>query len=86
MIHLTENQWLTLVTVREQGPISVIDLHKVTGEPDTGERIRVERLERLGLVKRQIKGNKGTGTGRTRIKWVVTDEGKRTLTDALGRQ
>lgn len=79
MIQFTENQWLTLLTVRQQGPLSVKELSKQTGEPDTGERTRLERMEALGLVKRQRVGG---GKQRNRHWWQITDAGSKALKEA----
>jgi predicted ArsR family transcriptional regulator len=78
MVNLTENQWLTLFTVRDQGPVTVNDLSKITGEPDTGERTRLERFERLGYVSR----HKVYGMGRTKQSWKITEAGKRAIAEA----
>jgi predicted ArsR family transcriptional regulator len=78
MVNLTENQWLTLFTVRDQGPVTVNDLSKITGEPDTGERTRLERFERLGYVSRQ----QVYGMGRTKQSWKITEAGKRAIAEA----
>lgn len=79
MTKLTENQWNTLFTLTDKGPMSVIEISRLTHEPDTGERTRLERMERLGLAKRV----RVSGKGRTRHLWMVTPEGRSEMNAAL---